>query len=183
MRESPEIVDRAAKLDALRAFKDVLDNAGDEALNQPGAFKTLSRQQGMTSTLQAARDTAGAGNFAPKAVLSSLEDTFGPKVAAEEMLQLQKLSGALDRRAGASFVNSPEQYKALIAGTLLGEGPFSMLDKGMAYMMQLGMPLTLGSAAGRKYMTAGPTREMAARLLQEGTAAAGTGRAELYDLF
>jgi hypothetical protein len=137
----------------------------------------------MASTLREARDTPGQGAFSPAAVSKTMEDVFGPKQAAKEGLPMQELAGALERRASGSFAAGPEQYKALMAGTLMGEGALGMAQRGAAYLTAPATALLLGTPFGRKLMEAGVPREMAARLAQELISGAATGQADVPGLF
>jgi hypothetical protein len=136
----------------------------------------------MASTLRAARNTAGEMDFSPGAVSRSLELAFGPKAAAAEASDAFKLAGALERRAMDSFFSGPEQYKALMAGTLMGEGAFSALGslKGMI-TSPLAMML-LSTKRGRDYLKASDKRGAAGKLAERLIAGAATGQADLLGL-
>jgi hypothetical protein len=196
VRTGQGIPNKTEKLDALRQFKTTLDNAADRVLQAgsegranfrmpagaPESFAELARQEGMASTLRAARDSAGRGSFSPKAIADELEKTFGPKAAAKEKLPIQQLTGALERQAGGSFASGPEQYKALMAGTLMGQGAFGMLGNAKAALTSPLAVMMLGTKGGRNYMQADPWRASLAKILEQGIAGGGAGQADLFGL-
>ena len=181
VRENPATENAAAKLDAIRQFKDTLNSAADRVLGgtSDGAFTKLSRQEGMASTLRNARDSAGKGAFSPEAIAKELETVFGAKTAAAEKLPSQKLAGALERMALGSFAAGPEQYKALVAGTLMGKGVFPNLRGAIASPLAA---LAIGSTPGRKLLDAAPWRVSLAKALEKSVAGMGAGRANVFDL-
>lgn len=200
-RTGTDVARKTEKLDAIRQFKTTLDDALDAMVDPtkvreggPKSFRDLARQEGMASTLRATADTAGKGAFSPKAVAKELESVFGPKSARLEPMDVQKVSGALGRRAEGAFASSPEQYKALIAGTLLGTGALTGIASGtkldepgswaMPIAAMTAAPLLLGSKSGRKYLTAGAKkRAMAGKTAQELFASMLTGQADVPGLF
>lgn len=200
-RTGTDVARKTEKLEAIRQFKTTLDEALDATIDPtkvraagPKSFRELARQEGMASTLRATADTAGHGAFSPKAVAKELESVFGPKSARLEPMDVQAVSGALKRRAEGAFAANPEQYKALIAGTLLGTGALTGAASGAKFdepgswatpiAAMTAAPLLLGSKTGRKYLTGGAgKRALAGKTAQELLASILTGQADVPGLF
>jgi hypothetical protein len=201
VRASTDMPNKTMKLNALRDFKATLDDALDATLDTtkldptgPRSFKDLSRQEGMASTLRATQHSAGEGAFSPMAVKEQMRSVFGDKATTLEPFNVQQVAGALERSAKDSFAANPEQYKALIAGTLLGSGALVGAASGMkmddpstwiapAAATTLA-PILLGTKGGRKFLTAGGAKRGAAgRTAQELFASILTGQADVPALF
>jgi hypothetical protein len=172
IRTGSDVPRKAEKLQAIRDYKTTLDEALDATIDPakltgsgPSSFKQLSEQQGLASTLRETRGTAGEGYFSPKAVAEHMEKVYGPKAASLEKNDVARVMGALERRTPDSFAASPEQYKALIASTLLGSGAlFGAMQLENPWPIAAGIagPALLGSKAGRSIMTGGGAKREAA---------------------